>query len=273
VAVSCGLPTPKRGHKRPRKYLFLGDVHVPHHDEEAVAVAIALVKSWQPDEVWQLGDLCEAGAFSTHPRRSRNDDKPHPWRLELDCAAAFWDEIHTAAPRAACHWRLGNHEGRIERELMRVPWGEGIADLVSPVTVVASSRSWLTVHPWATRSDARPLMVLPDLAVPHGAAEGRHATAAHLDLFAPYSVVHGHTHRIAHVVRRLANGAHQHALSPGCLARRQPAFMGEKPSGHAHGTALITVPDEGPWGACVVTIEGEDGRKRCVLPWGQEVTA
>lgn len=253
-----------------RKILILGDIHVPHHDEEAVAVAVNVGRAWQPDDVWQLGDMCEAGAFTRHPRRSRAEERPHPWLHELELAAALWDEIREATG-ARCHWRLGNHEGRIERALLDVPWGEDVADLLSPQTVVGAGRPWLKIHPWAQRTDAPPLRILPNLAAPHGAAEGRHATAAHLDLFAPLSVVHGHTHRVAHVVRRLATGGFQHALSPGCLARLQPAWHGERPSSHAHGLALITVPEEGPWGACVVTIEGEDGRRRCVLPWGEVV--
>jgi len=264
----------RRRGKPPRKIAIIGDVHVPHHDEEAVAVAVAVCRAWIGDEageVWQTGDLCEAGKFTRHPRRSKQDEAPHPWLHELELAGAFWDELRDACPNSRMHWRLGNHEGRIERELVQCPWGDEVADALSPARV-QDGRPWLTIHAWNRPTDAGPLLVLPDLALPHGAAEGRHATAAHLDLFAPLSVAHGHTHRVAHVVRRLADGRHQHALSPGCLARRQPAFFGERPSGHAHGIALIDVLDDG-WSPCVLTIEGPPGRRRCLVPGLGEVRA
>lgn len=262
-AAPAGKPT------RARRIMFLGDVHLPHYDVQAVAVALAAIRAWQPDEVWQAGDLCEAGQWSRHGRRARTDDKAVAWQHELALAAHFWDEIHSAAPRAACHWRLGNHEGRVERELLLVPWGEGIADLVSPETVVGTSRPWLKIHPYNTRSNSKPLHVLPDLVAPHGAACGVHATAAHLPLFAPYSVLHGHTHRVAHVVRVLANGTAQHSLSPGCLSQLQPAWAGERPTGWGHGLGSIYVRPDLTWSPHLISIHNG----RCFLPTGEDIRA
>lgn len=254
---------------RPRKLIFIGDVHVPFQDDAAVACTLKAIHAWQPDEVWQAGDLCEAGQWSRHGRKARTDDKAVAWQLELAHAAHFWDEVHRAAPRASCHWRLGNHEGRIERELLLVPWGEGIADLVSPETVVGASRPWLKIHPYNTRSDSAPLHVLPDLVAPHGAAAGVHATAAHLPLFAPFSVLHGHTHRVAHVVRRLASGTLQHSLSPGCLSQLQPAWAGERPTGWAHGLGFIHVRADLSWSPHLATID----HGRLLMPTGEDIRA
>ena len=254
---------------RPRKIIALGDVHLPFHDEAAVAVTLKAIHAWQPDEVWQVGDLCEAGQWSRHGRKARTDDKATSWQHELAAAGWFWDEVHRAAPKAEKRWRLGNHEGRVERELLLVPWGEGIADLVSPETVVGASRPWLKIHPYNTRSNSKPLHVLPDLVAPHGAACGVHATAAHLPLFAPFSVLHGHTHRVAHVVRTLADGTLQHSLSPGCLSQLQPAWMGEKPTGWGHGLVFINVRADLTWSPHLATIH----HGRLLMPTGEDIRA
>lgn len=252
----------------PRKILALGDVHLPHQDDEAVACALGIVHAWQPDLIVQPGDMCDAGQWSSHGRKSRREAKAVAWQQELALAGLFCDELHAASGGADVLWALGNHEARAERELLAMPWGEGIADLVSPEVVVGRSRPWLKIHPYGAGPADWP-EIAPGLVVVHGLDEGRHATAAHLQTCAPFSVLHGHTHRPVHLFRSLPPGGYQHAISPGCLSDLQPAWLRGKPSGWAHGAALINVAVDGAWDVSLVSIH----RGRAILPWGEEIRA
>lgn len=252
---------------KPRKILALGDVHLPHQDDEAVACALGIARAWRPDLVVQVGDMCDAGQWSSHARKSRREARAVAWQQELALAGLLCDEIRAAAG-GEVWWMLGNHEARAERELLAMPWGEGIADLVSPEVVVGRSRPWLTIHPYGAGPADWP-EIAPGLVVVHGLDEGRHATAAHLQTCAPFSVLHGHTHRPAHVYRSLPGGGYQHAVSPGCLSDLQPGWLRGKPSGWAHGAVLILVAADGAWDVSLVSIH----RGRAILPWGEEIRA
>jgi hypothetical protein len=265
---------------KPRKILALGDIHLPHQDDEAVACALGIARAWRPDLVVQVGDMCDAGQWSSHGRKSRREAKAVAWQQELALAGLLCDEIREASG-GEVWWMLGNHEARAERELLALPWGEGIADLVSPEVVVGRSRPWLKIHPYGASPADWP-EIAPGLVVVHGLDEGRHATAAHLQTCAPFSVLHGHTHRPVHVYRsvpcrtfevggyRLAQPhVLQHAITPGCLSDLQPGWLRGKPSGWAHGAALINVAADGTWSASLVAIQ----RGRAILPWGEEIRA
>lgn len=253
-----------------KRILVLGDIHFPHPDDEAVACALGIARTWRPHEVWQLGDLCDGGQFSTHPRKSRLERRAVAWPAELNLAGAFWDEVHEVAPGARCHWLLGNHEARAERELLDTPWGEGLYNLVSPQRVVGASRKWLEVHEYGEAFDAWP-MVAGGLYATHAVDHGRHATASHLQTCAPWSVIHGDTHRPVQVFRTVPGLMRtQQAISPGCLCDLQPAWLRGRPSGWAHGVALITVAEGQRWNASLVSIERGG---RAILPWGEEVRA
>lgn len=267
---------------KPRKILALGDVHLPHQDDEAVACALGIARAWRPDLVVQVGDMCDAGQWSSHGRKSRREAKAVAWQQELALAGLLCDELHAASGGAEVLWALGNHEARAERELLNMPWGEGIADLVSPEVVVGRSRPWLKIHPYGAGPADWP-KIARGLVVVHGLDEGRHATAAHLQTCAPFSVLHGHTHRPVHLFRSVqpmtfaldgsgpCEMSHyiQHAISPGCLSDLQPAWLRGKPSGWAHGAALINVAADGAWSASLVAIQ----RGRAILPWGEEIRA
>lgn len=250
-----------------RKILALGDVHLPHQDDEAVACALGIARAWKPDLTVQVGDMCDAGQWSSHARKSRREARAVAWQQELALAGLLCDEAR-AASGGDVWWFLGNHEARAERELLAMPWGEGIADLVSPEVVVGRSRPWLKIHPYGAGPADWP-EVAPGLVVVHGLDEGRHATAAHLQTCAPFSVLHGHTHRPVHLFRSLLAGGYQHAITPGCLSDLQPAWLRGKPSGWAHGAALINVAADGAWDVSLVAIH----RGRAILPWGEEIRA
>jgi len=94
--------------------LFISDVHIPHHDRAAEAVAFKIAKHIKPNIVTFGGDIIDMEGVSFHL---------HPPQAELK----LYDEVmkakewigrwRQAFPRAEMHFLDGNHEHRLTRFL------------------------------------------------------------------------------------------------------------------------------------------------------------
>lgn len=256
---------------RPLWHVCLPDIHFPFHDETAFATALAAIRALRPrlHGVTQLGDAIDASAWSTHPRRSRVEAVA-AHQVEIDALArGFADIARAAGKRAKLAWTEGNHEARVERELLRLGRPD-LVDLLSPTTIVR--RAGFAVAPyarspqqhviWRTKRGRRVIAC-------HGAAEGTHATRNHARMacWRGDLVVHGHTHRRAHHVE-IDRGVLLEALSPGCLARLDPAWCAPRPTAWDHGIVVLLLSDAriDAW-TCPIA------RGAVVLPDGREVRA
>lgn len=252
-------------------HVCLPDSHVPFNDETATAVALAALRALRPElhGVTLLGDTGDASAWSSHPRRSRAEvAAPHV--AEQHALDEFAGDVAEAAGRRAKKAQTeGNHEFRIERRLMESGHPD-LVDLLSPARIL--ERHGFTVAPyarspqehviWRTKQGRRAIAC-------HGAAEGTHATRNHARMacWRGDLVVHGHTHRAAHHVE-IDRGVQLEALSPGCLARLDPAWCAPRPTAWDHGIAVLRL-SEARIDGYVCKIE----RGALVLPDGREVRA
>ena len=111
------------------KVLILSDIHIPYHDEVAVAAAIAHGKKKKPDVVILNGDIGDFYGVSRHdkdPRRSLSD--------ELDAIRQFLFYLRQQFPNARILYKIGNHEARMEMFLVKnAPVLLGVSDFELPV--------------------------------------------------------------------------------------------------------------------------------------------
>lgn len=247
------------------------DIHGPFQDDTAFSVALAATRALRPKlhVVVLLGDTVDASPWSSHPRRSRAEVFATQ-QEEADSLAWILDEVTKAAGRKAKRaWCEGNHEARVERELLRIGRPD-LIDMLSPTRVV--KRAGYAVAPyarspqehviWRTKRGRRAIAC-------HGAAEGANATRNHarMPCWRGDLVVHGHTHRLAHHVE-VDRGVRLEALSPGCLARLDPAWMAPRPTAWDHGLVVLRLSEARIDGwACRIE------RGAIVLPDGREVRA
>jgi predicted phosphodiesterase len=100
--------------KGKHKALILSDIHIPYHDEKAVMAAVEYGKKQKPDIVILNGDIGDFYAVSRHdkdPRRCLSS--------ELDAVRQFLFWIRKQFPKARIIYKIGNHEDRMERFLVK----------------------------------------------------------------------------------------------------------------------------------------------------------
>lgn len=106
---------------KPVRFACISDLHLPHHDENAVTWALQRLREYKPDVVVVNGDLLEGDAASRWP--NEND---HDLADEYDAVGYVVKEIEAAVPGAEYVWTWGNHDAntqaknRIPRKLRRV---------------------------------------------------------------------------------------------------------------------------------------------------------
>jgi predicted phosphodiesterase len=114
--------------KGKHKALILSDIHIPYHDEKAVGAAVEYGKKQKPDIVILNGDIGDFYAVSRHdkdPRRCLSS--------ELDAVRQFLFWLRKQFPKARIIYKIGNHEDRMERFLVKnAPVLLGTADFEIP---------------------------------------------------------------------------------------------------------------------------------------------
>lgn len=92
------------------KSLFIGDIHVPYQDVNAIRIVLDFAKWFKPSHIFIVGDLIDfysLSHFLKDPKRinSLQDD--------LDEAQSVLHDLRVVAPRAKITFFEGNHETRL----------------------------------------------------------------------------------------------------------------------------------------------------------------
>jgi predicted phosphodiesterase len=198
----------------------------PIHDEQALDVALQIVKASKPDQIVLVGDnldLCEFGKYRYTPAFARTT------QAAIDRASLLCAQLRKLAPDARIVWIAGNHEERLGNFILD---GAGAA---------FGLRRGLRPDEWPVMSvpylcnlDEYGVEYLPGypagvhwinnrLKVIHGDKVASGGSTAHKYLATEKtSVIYGHIHRRewAERTRDDWDGAKTIlAASPGCLAR------------------------------------------------------
>ena len=217
---------------------ILSDVHIPYHDEAALAAAVAYLKKRKPDVLLLNGDFAD---FYTISRYTKNPKKRNFKReVKLLREGLSWLRSQFASSRIV--YKLGNHDERWDHWL----WNHApeISDLpqVRLPSILTAKK-----HGIEFVGDKRPVMA-GKLAVFHGheLTSGPFTPAmpsrtAFLRTTA--SVMVGHHHRTSTYAQQ--NWKHEEIVcwSVGCLADLNPEY--NPVNSHNHGFAVIDVAADG----------------------------
>jgi predicted phosphodiesterase len=237
----------------------------PFHDEAALAAAMRVVQTVDPDLVVHLGDLLDFAPFSTYEQEAGFALTVQP---ALDRAHRYLAETQAAAPRARQVLLEGNHDRRLQKAIVRnalSAFGIRRADKPDEWPVLSV--------PYLLRLDelaveyvggypAGIYWLSDRLACIHGhKVRSAGNTAAAVVDDERISVIFGHVHRLElqHRTRRVRDG-HRTSLaaSPGCLCRIDGAVPSTKGSTDPMGRPIATAEN---WqhGLAVVTYQEGDG--------------
>lgn len=234
---------------------------VSTHDDDALSIALTIIKEVKPDEVVYLGDNLDLPEMSKYRLSSAFQETT---QASIDRASLLAAQVHDAAPNARKRWLAGNHEERLSNYII------DNAKAAFSIRQGNKPDSWpvLSVPFLCNFNDynteylpgypASHLWLNENLKIIHGTRHKSSGSTAHMYLTSEkVSVIFGHVHRRewAEKTRDSWNGPKTiMAASPGTLAKYTGAVPSTKGGIDLDGRPLTVVED---WqqGLAVVTFE------------------
>lgn len=232
------------------------DAHFPDADLATWDAFLQYVGTTQPDEVIIGGDFADLESASTHG----GNPNPPSVREDIDATKRGLSALRRAAPDAVISYVEGNHETRLRRKVAKQLRELYDVDAIDWPALLCLDDFGIDAY---KTCEARPV-VRGDLCFVHGVAWNRHHAAKMVDIFAPHSVVYGHTHRPQFFARTFLDldGRHKRSTAYGMPCARvihAPYMVG--PTGWVNGFGVHRLYDTGHTETHVVTMD-PDGRCR-----------
>ncbi len=219
--------------------LFISDLHIPYHDNEAITVALKYGKENKINCIFINGDILDFYQISKYT----NVERKRSVKDELQTAREFLNVLKRLFPRVPIYFLLGNHDNRLEMYLaVKAPEVLDMDEFKLEVLLNASDYG-MTVIKDTT------LVRIGKLAVTHGhlLIRGIFApvnAARGAFLRAKASVIISHVHKVStHSEKTITNKVIT-TYSTGCLCELNPDY---NPFGNnfSHGFAHITIQPNG----------------------------
>lgn len=181
--------------------LILSDIHIPYHDQAALAIALEFARDWKPTVIVLNGDILDAQEISSHPKDKHN---PITFQDEINEARQFLRVLRHDHKKARIYYTMGNHENRLERYLTQH------APELSSVTSLALDELLDLQALGIEFIDQRCKLIVPPFEIFHGSIirkDAGNSVRGHMTRRGG-SVAMGHTHRMGIVARTDRNGVH-----------------------------------------------------------------
>lgn len=225
----------KKGPDESKTAVILPDLQIPFHDEEAVNVALQIVRDAKPDKIVILGDMLDLSAWGKYEQRPEFARATQDSIIEAHKLLAT---LRKLAPMSEIAVMAGNHEQRMEKSLLanaQAAYGLKRADQPDgwPVMSVPYLCAFdqLDVE-YVAGYPASRYWINERLQIKHGnRVRSSGSTAKLVSDDERVSTIFGHIHRIeAHykTVNVYEGGKTNAAYSIGCLCR----IDGSVPSTH-----------------------------------------
>ena len=217
---------------------ILSDIHVPYHDEVALAAAVEHLKAERIDALVLNGDTCDFYAIS---RWTKNPTQRN-FRGELEQIRQLLGWLRQTFPAIPIVFKTGNHEERFKFWL----W-QHAPEICDEPEMGLTNWLHLARHDITLVDDQRPILA-GKLPILHGHEKGKgisapvnQARGAFLRLH--HTVLEGHGHRTSGHCEPDMFGAEVFCWSTGCLCDLRPEYA--RINKWNHGFALATVHDDG----------------------------
>jgi len=202
-----------------KTFLAFGDLHIPHHDPDAVQVILDVIHKVKPDLVVILGDMLNLSHFSNF--RGIIQEANEDYLQDVGLANKILDQVQRDSKKVV--FLEGNHEARIDRWSAEHTAGRSMYSMIAPRHVLTRGRSSkFSYVPYFTDTQTYShYKITPSLIAVHGWTWGKMATKRHLELARGVSIIHGHSHRAQTEYGQLPFSLDPvEARSAGCLCKK-----------------------------------------------------
>jgi len=126
MCIPKSIAKPINAFKLPQgKTAIMSDIHIPYHDDKALAATLDHIDYVQPDNILLNGDICD---FFTVSRWNKNPEERN-LAAELQANRQFLGHLRERSPKSRIIYKIGNHEERWEIYLWtKAPEICGVAD-------------------------------------------------------------------------------------------------------------------------------------------------
>lgn len=201
--------------------IVLSDIHIPEHDQAALAIALAYTKDFKPHIIVLNGDIMDMVAPS---RFAKDPDDLTTLADEFQETKDFLTGLRKDHPDAEIIYTAGNHEYRINKYLLDQ------APALASLPELAIDRLLGLDELDIPFKDDTNHVVLGRIRTHHGSIVKKHSgdsARGHM-LKEGVSTLIGHIHKLGVVYRTDANGVHV-AIENGHLSRPDPDYAGRCP--------------------------------------------
>lgn len=221
------------------KYLILSDIHLPFHNEEALAAALEWATNTEITDIILNGDILDCYDVS----RFTKEIKRPKISEELEMGRQFFTYLRELFPTQNIFFKFGNHCERMRAYILRN--AREFADMTE-----LSLENLLRFEHFRISAVNREMIKLGKLTVLHGHELGESVfspvnPARGMFLKAKTSVLFGHNHQSSHHSESNLHGEQVGVWSTGCLCELTPEY---RPYGYtkwSHGFAFVEVFEDG----------------------------
>lgn len=214
------------------QWLVLSDVHIPHHDNDTVRLALEEAKRRRVVGVLLNGDILDSAQISSHERHA----SAIKYRDEIQMGIDFLTHIRAKFPKARIVFKEGNHESRLDRYIInRADALEGLDGINLP--------SFLKMDDLGVEYVSGSVIRLGKLNVIHGheyRGGGGVNPARWLYLQAHDCGLCGHFHRTSEHHERDITGYNVATFASGCACNLFPHWMPLNRWNHGFTTVALT---------------------------------
>jgi predicted phosphodiesterase len=229
------------------------DCHIPYQDEKALNTALQIIADYKPQKVIILGDFIDCAPVSHWNRENLLEREG--MRLAKDYAKAnvVLDQIGKTCKDLV--YLNGNHEDWVYQMVQRQPELEGMIEPeVGLKFEERTAKGWKIKH-----LEYGKVYNLGKLWFTHGTYTSMNHAKKHVESYGR-SIVYGHLHdvQLYTKVSPIDIEDKHIGLSLGCLSKKNPHFMRNRPNNWVHAIGLGVVRKDGTFNIDPVIIS--DGK-------------
>jgi predicted phosphodiesterase len=238
------LPQNKKGAFK--KYIIVGDIHVPEQDDYAMNAVFKLMKHEKFDGIINLGDYMDFNSVSKYSRGKLKTLEGQRLKNDYIKGNAILDIFDELLPKnAEKHFLTGNHEVRLNAVIEEFPMLEGLFDFE---TCLRLKERGYKVYPH------NEIVKFGRLNIVHGIYTSANPAKVHATrLLSNILTGHLHSPEMA-LIHSPAKEVSVVGYVNGCLCSMSPEYMAGKPSNWSQGFAVLYLLPDGQFDVVLVRI-------------------